>query len=257
MICAVTQQKGGVGKTTSAINLGAALRDLGKKVLLVDLDPQGSLTASLGINPDELEVTIYTALMEKRAEKAREIIRSATVTTETGLHLIPSNIDLAKAEIELTGEVARERRLKARLAEWTDQFDYVLIDCPPSLGLLTVNALVAASRVIVPVQCQFLALRGLLTLADTITDVQTAIEESKGLRIQGILGTMHDRTNHANETMTFLRGKYGELVYSAVIPKTIRFAQATTDGRPLLDTDAESPASIAYRNLAQEVIQRA
>jgi chromosome partitioning protein len=256
MICAITQQKGGVGKTTSAINLGAALRDLRKKVLLIDLDPQGSLTASLGINPDQLETTIYTALMEKGIDKAKDTIQRARITTETGLDLIPANIDLAKAEIELTGQVARERRLKARLTEWSDQFDYVLIDCPPSLGLLTVNALVAASRVIVPVQCHFLALRGLLTLADTITDVRTAIEESKGLKIQGILGTMHDRTNHANETMTFLRDKYHDLVYSAVIPKTIKCAQATTDGRPLLDIDPDSPASLAYRSLAQEVISR-
>jgi chromosome partitioning protein len=249
-VYALAQQKGGVGKTTTAINLGAALKERGRRVLLVDLDPQGALSAGLGLDPLALDRTIYDVLRNARAD-----LTSAIRSTEAGLDLAPANIDLAAAEIELVSEPGREQILKGKLAPVGDAYDYILIDCPPSLSLLTLNALTAAGGVIIPVQTQYFALRGMDLLFNTVEKVRARLNPK--LKITGILPTMYDaRTTHAREVLEELRETYGKQVFNTAIPHTIKLADSTMAGESILSFHQQSPAAAAYRALAEEVEKR-
>jgi chromosome partitioning protein len=249
-IYAVAQQKGGVGKTTSTINLGAALAQRGHRVLLVDLDPQGALSAGLGVDPLKLNETVY------------DVLRSSDFSLEEVLlevgpncWLAPANIDLAASELELVSEPGRETILKQKLSPLEERFDFVLIDCPPSLSLLTLNALSAASRVIIPVQTQYFALRGMDLLLQTIDKVRTRINPA--LQIAGILPTMCDaRTTHAREVVEELRSTYGALVFDTVIPSTVKLQDSSMAGESILQFMPNSNATLAYLDLAGEVETR-
>lgn len=250
-VLAMAQQKGGVGKTTTAINLGAALAEGGMRVLLLDLDPQGALTAGAGLNPLALDRTIYDAFRDAGTE-----IANLTIETEFGCRVVPANIDLAAAEIQLVSEPGRERILKEKLSALECDYDYVLIDCPPSLGLLTLNALAASTSVLVPVQTQYFALRGMELLFKTIDKVKARINPD--LQLLGVLPTIYDsRTTHAREVLEELRNTYGSLVMNTVIPQTVKLADSAMAGRPILRFHSGSPAAKAYRELAQEVKRRA
>jgi chromosome partitioning protein len=249
-IISLAQQKGGVGKTTTVINLGSALAQRGKKILLVDLDPQGALSAGLGLNPLSLEKTIYNVLRSSSVSLAEIITQS-----KTGCDLVPANIDLAAAEVELVSEPGREHFLREALSPVIDRYDYVLIDCQPSLGLLTLNALSASSGVIIPVQTQYFALRGMDLLFQTIEKVQARLNPK--LKIVGILPTMYDaRTIHAREVLEELKRAYPELILSAVVPHTIKFADSSMAGDSVLSLNPDSQAAEAYRELATEVEKR-
>jgi len=246
-IYAIAQQKGGVGKTTTVINLGAALADCNQRVLLVDLDPQGALTAGLGENPPAISQTIYDVLRNSGLS-IRAIIRRSGM----GMDLAPANIDLAAAEIELTSEPGRERILAEKLSAVAGEYDFVLIDCPPSLGLLTLNALTAATDVLIPVQTQYFALRGLDLLFTTIQKVKARINPD--LRIRGIVPTMVDgRTIHTREVLEELRNTYGQQVCKTLIPQTIKIADAQVAAQSIHRFAPASPASEAYKELAREV----
>jgi chromosome partitioning protein len=245
-IYAVAQQKGGVGKTTTVINLGCALADAGNRVLVVDLDPQGALTAGVGENPPAIERTIYDVL--RSSLEMENVIRSTLLK----LDLVPANIDLAAAEIELASEPGRDRILTGKLAPVLGRYEFVLIDCPPSLGLLTLNALTAATEVLIPVQAQYFALRGLDLLFTTIQKVKARINPA--LEICGILPTMVDlRTNHAREVMGELRQTYGPQVCQNLIPYTIQIADAQVAAQSIHRFAPSSPASKAYQELAREL----
>lgn len=249
-IISLAQQKGGVGKTTTVINLGSALAQRGKKILLVDLDPQGALSAGLGLNPLSLEKTIYNVLRNSSVSLAEIITQS-----KTGCDLVPANIDLAAAEVELVSEPGREHFLREALSSVIDRYDYILIDCQPSLGLLTLNALSASSGVIIPVQTQYFALRGMDLLFQTIEKVQARLNPK--LKIVGILPTMYDaRTIHAREVLEELKRTYPKLILSAVVPHTIKFADSSMAGDSVLSLNPDSQAAEAYRELATEVEKR-
>ena len=249
-VIALAQQKGGVGKTTTTINLGAALAKLGRQVLLIDLDPQGALSAGLGVEPLELEKTIYDVL--RSTVKAETIL----LETEIGCHLLPSNIDLAASELELVSEPGRERVLKEKITPLLEQYDYALIDCPPSLSLLTLNALSASVGVIIPVQTQYFALRGMDLLFNTIEKVKTRLNPQ--LSVTGILPTLHQsQTLHAKEVLEDLNKSYGDLMFSTPIPMTVKLADSVMAGQSIFDFMTKSPAAIAYKKLAFEVEQRA
>ncbi|GAA1831158.1 chromosome partitioning protein [Microlunatus capsulatus] len=251
MIIALCNQKGGVGKTTTTINLGATLAELGRKVLLVDFDPQGSLSVGLGVNPHTLERSVYNLLLT-RDTGVDEVIDSTNVP---GLDIMPSNIDLSAAEIQLVSEVAREQTLLRVLEKVRDRYDVILIDCAPSLGLLTVNALTAADKVIMPLECEFFALRGIALLNDTITKVQDRLNPR--LEILGILGTMYDpRTLHSREVLERVVQAFGERVFHTVIRRTVKFPETTVAGEPITTYATSSPGAEAYRNLAREVLAR-
>jgi chromosome partitioning protein len=250
-VIAMCNQKGGVGKTTTTINLGAALAEYGRRVLLVDFDPQGSLSVGLGLNPHELDVTIYDLLMVDDVQP-REVIRP---TGMDGLDILPSNIDLSAAEVQLVGEVAREQALSRVLAPVIPAYDVVLIDCQPSLGLLTINALTAADGVIVPLECEYFALRGVALLKQTIDKVTERLNPK--LRIEGLLGTMYDgRTLHGREVLQRLVDAWGDAVFSTVIRRTIKFSDSTVAGEPITSYAASSAGAAAYRQLAREVLAR-
>jgi chromosome partitioning protein len=242
-------QKGGVGKTTSTINLGAALVEYGRKVLLIDLDPQGALSVGLGVPAQHLERTIYNALMERRTTLA-----DVRVPTDVpGLDLVPSNIDLSAAEVQLVSEVAREQTLLRTLAAVRDEYDYILIDCQPSLGLLTVNALTAAHGVVIPLECEFFSLRGVALLVDTIDKVKERLNPD--LEIDGILATMYDsRTVHCREVFSRVVEAFGDTVFQTVIHRTVRFPETTVAGQPITTWAPTSSGASAYRDLAKEVI---
>jgi chromosome partitioning protein len=251
LIVALCNQKGGVGKTTTAINLGAALAEVGRKVLLVDFDPQGSLSVGLGVNPHTLDRSIYNLLLG-RDTNIDDVIAPTNVP---GLDILPSNIDLSAAEVQLVSEVAREQTLLRVLEKVRSRYDLILIDCAPSLGLLTINALTAADKVIMPLECEFFALRGIVLLTDTITKVQDRINPR--LQILGILGTMYDaRTLHSREVLERVVQAYGEVVFHTVIRRTVKFPETTVAGEPITTYASASPGAEAYRMLAREVLAR-
>ena len=248
-IIAMCNQKGGVGKTTTTINLGAALAECGRKVLLVDFDPQGALSVGLGVPTHELDVTIYNLLME-RGHDIRTVVQH---TRTKNLDIIPANIDLSAAEVQLVGEVAREMVLARVLRPIVDDYDVVLIDCQPSLGLLTVNALTAAHGVIIPLECEFFALRGVALLMDTISKVKERLNPP--LELDGILATMYDsRTTHGREVLARVVEAFDERVYHTVISRTVRFPETTVAGEPITSYATKSTGAAAYRQLAQEVL---
>ena len=248
-VIAMCNQKGGVGKTTSTINLGAALVEYGRRVLLVDLDPQGALSVGLGVPAQQLERTVYNALMERRTTLAD--VRVATDVP--GLDLVPSNIDLSAAEVQLVSEVAREQTLLRALDSVRDEYDYILIDCQPSLGLLTVNALTAAHGVVIPLECEFFSLRGVALLVDTIEKVKERLNPS--LEISGILATMYDtRTVHCREVFSRVVEAFGDTVFQTVITRTVRFPETTVAGQPITTWAPTSSGASAYRDLAKEVL---
>jgi chromosome partitioning protein len=250
-VLAMCNQKGGVGKTTSTINLGAALAEYGRRVLLVDFDPQGALSVGLGVQPHQLETTIYNLIMERNVG-IDDVIRPTTVE---GMDLLPSNIDLSAAEVQLVTEVGREQTLGRTIGPVLDRYDYVLVDCQPSLGLLTVNALACADGVLIPLECEFFSLRGVALLMDTIEKVQDRLNPK--LEITGILATMYDpRTLHTREVMTRVVEAFGDLVFDAVINRTVRFPETTVAGEPITRWASRSTGAEAYRALAREVIAR-
>ncbi len=251
VIMAMCNQKGGVGKTTSTINLGAALAELGRKVLLVDFDPQGSLSVGLGVNPHTLEHSIYDVLLS-RETAVEEVINPTGVDY---LDILPSNIDLSAAEVQLVSEVAREQTLLRVLDKVRDRYDVILIDCAPSLGLLTINALTAADKVIMPLECEFFALRGIALLNDTIAKVQDRLNPR--LEILGILATMYDpRTLHSREVLERVVQAFGERVFHSVIRRTVKFPETTVAGEPITSYATLSPGAASYRTLAREVLAR-
>ena len=250
-VLAMCNQKGGVGKTTSTINLGAALAEYGRRVLLVDFDPQGALSVGLGVQPHELDQTVYNVIME-RSTDVTEVIRETLVT---GMDLLPSNIDLSAAEVQLVAEVGREHTLLRVLRPVIDQYDYILVDCQPSLGLLTVNALTASDGVVIPLECEFFSLRGVALLIDTIDKVSERLNPK--LDITGILATMYDpRTLHSKEVMARVVEAFGETVFDTVINRTVRFPETTVAGQPITRWARKSAGANAYRTLAREVIAR-
>jgi len=250
-VLAMCNQKGGVGKTTSTINLGAALAEYGRRVLLVDFDPQGALSVGLGVQPHELDQTVYNAIME-RSVTAQDILRHTSVE---GMDLLPSNIDLSAAEVQLVAEVGREHTLLRVVQPLMRDYDYVLVDCQPSLGLLTVNALTAADGVIIPLECEFFSLRGVALLIDTIEKVRERLNPK--LDITGILATMFDpRTLHSREVMARVVEAFGDTVFDTVINRTVRFPETTVAGEPITRWAPKSAGANAYRALAREVIAR-
>jgi chromosome partitioning protein len=250
-VVSMTNQKGGVGKTTTTINLGAALAEYGRKVLLVDFDPQGSLSVGLGLNPHEMELTVYNLLMEKDVRLDEVVVP----TNVAGMDLLPSNIDLSAAEVQLVHEVAREQTLQRVLAPALEKYDVILIDCQPSLGLLTVNALTASHGVIVPLECEYFALRGVALLKTTIDKVRERLNPR--LEIDGVLGTMFDgRTLHSREVMDRLVQAWGERVFHTVIRRTVKFSDSTVAGEPITSYASASTGAEAYRQLAKEVLVR-
>jgi len=247
-VIAFANQKGGVAKTTTTLNLGVAFKERGFRVLLIDLDPQGNLTMSQGLNPDAIESSMFDVLVHR--------IPLEDVIEEREVDLAVSSIDLAGAELALSSQIGRERALEKALAPVREHYDYVLIDTPPSLGLLTINAFVAATSVIVPVQCEYLSLRGLVQLENTLSMVRENL--NPGVEITGILPTMFDkRTLHAREAVDILRENFGELVYNTKIAKTIRYAEAPVKGQSVLAYDPDGEAAMLYRDLAKEVLNGA
>ena len=250
-IIAMCNQKGGVGKTTTTINLGAALAELGRRVLLVDFDPQGSLSVGLGYNPGDLDVSIYNLLMHSDVTLDDVVCK----TNVAGMDLLPSNIELSAAEVQLVQEVAREQALLRVLEPVRSEYDVVLIDCQPSLGLLTINALTASDGVIVPLECEYFALRGVALLKDTIDKVSERLNPR--LVIVGLLGTMFDgRTLHAREVLQTLVDGWGDDVFHTVIRRTVKFSDSTVAGEPITSYATASPGAEAYRQLAREVLIR-
>ncbi|WP_245537920.1 ParA family protein [Tsukamurella paurometabola] len=248
-VIAVCNQKGGVGKTTTTINLGASLAAYGRRVLLVDLDPQGALSAGLGVAHHELELTVHNLLMESRISADDVLLR----TRVDGVDLLPSNIDLSAAEIQLVNEVGREQTLGRALYPVLDRYDYILIDCQPSLGLLTVNALACADQVLIPMECEFFALRGLALLTDTVDKVRDRLNPR--LDLAGIVVTMFDaRTLHSRDVMARVVEVFGDAVYRSVISRTVRFPETSVAGEPITSWAPKSSGANAYRALAREVI---
>jgi chromosome partitioning protein len=244
-VLAFANQKGGVAKTTSTVNLGVALVEMGKRVLAVDMDPQGNLTMSQGIDPENLEKSMYDVLVHRLP------IDDVIVSNE--IDVAASTIDLAGAEMALSTQIGRERALERALKPVQDAYDYILIDTPPSLGLLTINALAASDGVIVPVQCEYLSLRGLLQLERTLEMIREDINPR--VRIRGILPTLYDaRTLHGREAIEILKENFGPLVFKTVVRKTIKFAEAPVQGSSVLKYDPRGKGAEAYRSLAREVL---
>ena len=247
-VVSFANQKGGVAKTTTTLNLAVALKERGFRVLAVDLDPQGNLTMSQGMNPDEIERSMFDVLVHRLP--IRDVLRQAEIT------IAVSSIDLAGAELALSSMIGRERALEKALGPVKADYDYILIDTPPSLGILTVNALVASDGIIVPVQCEYLSLRGLVQLQNTLGMIREHLNPH--VEIEGILPTMYDsRTLHSKEAVEILEENFGELVYKTRIRKTVRYAEAPVKGSSVLAYDPEGPAAEAYRELAKEVLDGA
>ena len=247
-VIALANQKGGVAKTTTTLNLAVALKEKGKRVLIVDLDPQGNLTMSQGMNPDEISKSMFDVLVHR--------IPIQDVIVEAEVDIAVSSIDLAGAELALSGMIGRERALEKALAPVKEGYDFVLMDTPPSLGLLTINAFVAADGIIVPVQCEYLSLRGLVQLQNTLEMIRENL--NPGVEIQGILPTMYDRrTLHSREAVEILQENFGKLVFNTKIRKTVRYAEAPVKGQSVLAYDPSSEAAAMYRDLAKEVLNGA
>ncbi|ORC20258.1 MULTISPECIES: ParA family protein [Rothia] len=250
-IISMVNQKGGVGKTTSTINLGAALAEAGRKVLLVDFDPQGALSAGFGANPHELDLTVYNVMMDRKVD-IRDVIQNTEVNN---IDLLPANIDLSAAEVQLVNEVAREQVLASSLRKVENDYDVILIDCQPSLGLLTVNALTASHGVIIPLICEFFALRAVALLVDSIEKVQDRLNPK--LEIDGVLATMFDsRTLHSKEVLARIIDAFGDKVFDTVIKRTVKFPDATVSAEPILSYASNHSGAEAYRQLARELISR-
>jgi chromosome partitioning protein len=250
-IVAVCNQKGGVGKTTTTINLGAALAEQGRRVLLVDFDPQGALSVGLGIQPHDIDHTVYNLLME-RDVTAQDVLYKTGVD---GMDLLPSNIDLAGAEVQLVHEVGREYVLGGVLQPSMPEYDVIMIDCQPSLGLLTINALACADSVLIPMECEYFAMRGVALLMETIDKVSRRLNTK--LTIDGLLATMYDsRTLHTREVLSSMVNGFGDKVFHTVINRTVRFPDATVAGEPITSFDSGSMGANSYRELAKEVLER-
>ncbi|ROP45622.1 chromosome partitioning protein [Pseudokineococcus lusitanus] len=250
-VIALCNQKGGVGKTTTTINLGAALAELGRKVLLVDFDPQGALSAGVGVPAHDLETTVYTLLVDRHAS-TRDAIRPTRIK---GMDVLPATIDLSAAEVQLVAEVARENLLARALRPVLDDYDVVLVDCQPSLGLLTVNALTAAHGVVVPLECEYFALRGVALLVETIEKVQDRLNPR--LEVDGILATMYDsRTLHSREVVARVVEAFGDDVFHTVIARTVKFPDASAAAEPVTTYASGHPAAASYRQLARELVAR-
>ena len=250
-IISMVNQKGGVGKTTSTINLGAALAECGRKVLLVDFDPQGALSAGFGTNPHELELTVYNVMMDRKVD-----INDVILPTDIeNIDLLPANIDLSAAEVQLVNEVAREQVLASALRKVQNEYDVILIDCQPSLGLLTVNALTASHGVIIPLFCEFFALRAVALLVDSIEKVQDRLNPD--LEITGVLATMFDaRTIHSKEVLARIIDAFGDKVFDTVIKRTVKFPDATVSAEPILSYASNHTGAQAYRQVARELIYK-
>lgn len=248
-VIAVANQKGGVGKTTTGINLAASLGRTQRRVLLIDMDPQGNATVGSGVDKDAVEQTVYDVLLGQVS------LSKAIVTTESGYDLVPANGDLAGAQVELVTEQARERRLRGALHSVRERYHYVLVDCPPSLNVLTVNALVAADTVMIPMQCEYFAMEGLTALVNTIDKIRGSLNPT--LRIEGLLRTMFDgRNSLANEVSDQLREHFGDKLYRTIIPRNVRLAEAPGYGYPVIKYDQRCSGAQAYLALAGEVLRR-
>lgn len=248
-IMAIANQKGGVGKTTTAVNLSASLANFDKKILLVDCDPQGNATGGFGINKSELEKSVYDILVNNLDTNL------SLYTTPYGVTVIPANINLAGAEIEMVNLMSRETKLRSALNQVRDDYDFILIDCPPSLGLLTVNALTAADSIIIPIQCEFYALDGVAQLLNTIEMVRSNLNPL--LAFEGLLMTMFDiRTNLSRQVVDEVRSNFGGLVYDTIIPRSVRLSEAPSYGKPVIDYDRKSRSAEIYLRLAEEVLSR-
>ena len=245
---AVANQKGGVGKTTTVINLAAYLADAGKRVLVVDSDPQGNTTTGLGIDKSLIDISMYEVLVG-----GRPIVDALLPTSVVGLHLVPGTLDLAGSEVELLNEDDRSMRLQRALSPIVERYDFVFVDCPPSLGVLTINALASADGVLIPLQCEFFALEGLTQLLTTIELVRSRINPRLGL--EGVVLTMYDgRTNLAQQVAEEVRSHFREKVFRTVIPRTVRLSEAPSYGQPILRYDPRSKAAEVYRALAKEML---
>ncbi|MCY0875456.1 MAG: AAA family ATPase [Firmicutes bacterium] len=247
-VMAVANQKGGVGKTTTSVNLGACLAELGKKVLLIDIDPQGNTTSGLGINKADVRYCIYDVLINEI-----NAVEAVLPTSVPNLSIIPATIQLAGAEIELVPTISREVRLRRAIISVRQSYDYILMDCPPSLGLLTINALTSADSVVIPIQCEYYALEGLSQLLSTIRLVQKHLNTT--LEIEGVVLTMLDaRTNLGIQVIEDVKKYFREKVYQTIIPRNVRLSEAPSHGKPIIQYDSRSRGAEVYLDLAKEVI---
>ena len=250
-VIALCNQKGGVGKTTTAINLAAALAEYGRRVLVVDFDPQGAASVGLGVPPHELDRSVYNLIMDRSVDYT-QVLRTTAVQ---GLDLLPANIDLSAAEVQLVTEVARESALSRALRPALDEYDEIIVDCQPSLGLLTVNALTAAHGVLIPLECEFFALRGVALLIETIEKVRDRLNPR--LQVDGILATMYDsRTLHAREVVARVHEAFGDKLFQTVIARTVKFPDATVAAEPITTYAPAHTGAEAYRQLARELVAR-